>query len=176
MPAAGFFMRGGSGVGLPRCGRRGAGRFPLPLPAWARGFKAAMAAGSYQAAAWRWSSSAGMRSRADSCVAARTTGGACPARAASSQRTAHRHQRSPATRPGKPHCGCGVTRSLPTDTVKARKSAVITAQTVCAPGSEATDRQQPSRRKPVSGSWEQATSGAPRTLRSGGRSAGVGGR
>ena len=51
-----------------------------------------------------------MRSAAAS-VASITTGGAAPAALASAQRDAHRHQRSPARRPGKPRDG--VTRSLP---------------------------------------------------------------
>jgi hypothetical protein len=39
--------------------------------------------------------------------------GAWPASSASCQRGAHKHQRPPGLRPGKPNCGIGVERSLP---------------------------------------------------------------
>ena len=52
-------------------------------------------------------------SSAEACVASSTTGGATPASSASCQRAATTHQRSPGTRPGNIHCGCGVTRSFP---------------------------------------------------------------
>jgi hypothetical protein len=52
-------------------------------------------------ACWR-SSPNSIHSRTEAWVDARTTGGAAPASNASFQRDAHRHQRSPATRPGKP--------------------------------------------------------------------------
>ena len=54
-------------------------------------------------------------SSAEACVASSTTGGATPASSASCQRAATTHHRSPATRPGNIHCGCGVTRSFPAD-------------------------------------------------------------
>ncbi len=47
------------------------------------------------------------------CVASSTTGGATPARSASTQRLAHRHHRSPGASPAKPNSGRGVDRSLP---------------------------------------------------------------
>ena len=68
-------------------------------------------------------------SRAEMCVASRMTGGATPASSASFHRSAHRHQRSPGRRPGKPKCGTGVDRSFPRAAEKARNSAVISAQT-----------------------------------------------
>jgi hypothetical protein len=49
---------------------------------------------------------------------------------ASCQRAAHKHQRSPGCKPGKPTSGTGVDKSLPRDFENARNSAVITAQTV----------------------------------------------
>ena len=54
---------------------------------------------------------------------------ATPASSASCQRPAHRHQRSPGTRPPNPCSGRGVERSLPTDALNSRKSSVMTAQT-----------------------------------------------
>ena len=61
------------------------------------------------------------------------------------QRGAHRHHLSPGFNPAKPKAGAGVERSLPTLLLKARKSAVITAQTVCEPTSSGPVLQQPSR-------------------------------
>jgi hypothetical protein len=49
---------------------------------------------------------------------------------ASCHRGAHRHQRSPGFRPGKPNSGCGVDRSLPRDLENSRNAEVITAQIV----------------------------------------------
>src|SRR4029453_641737 len=63
-------------------------------------------------------------------VARKTTRGAWFASNASCQRGAHRHQRSPGLRPGKPSSGTGVERSLPRDFEKSRNAALITAQTV----------------------------------------------
>jgi hypothetical protein len=56
--------------------------------------------------------------------------GAWSASSASRQRSAHKHQRSPGLRPGKPNCGIGVERSLPRDLENSRNAAVMTAQTV----------------------------------------------
>ncbi len=89
-----------------------------------------------------------------------------PARYASSQRAAHRHQRSPALSPAKAHSGRGVLRSLPRDLENARNWAVMIAQTVCEPRSSGPVEQHPLRVKPVSGSIEQVRSGPPRMLRS----------
>ena len=58
-----------------------------------------------RSSACRISYSSGTTSSACSCVAIRTTGGAAPASAASSQRAAHRHQRSPDTSPGNMELG-----------------------------------------------------------------------
>jgi hypothetical protein len=55
------------------------------------------------------------------CVASRTTGGATPDWSASRQRSTQRHQRSPGLRPGKPHSGLGVDRSLPRDPCECQK-------------------------------------------------------
>lgn len=99
--------------------------------------------------------------RAASLVALRMTGGATPAWAASSQRAAQRHQRSPGWRPGNPYSGSGVERSLPRDLLKARKAAVISAQTVWLPWSWASVRQHPSRKNPVMGSVLHGRSGPP---------------
>ena len=60
--------------------------------------------------------------RAALCVARRTTRGAWPASNASCQRDAHKHQRSPGFRPGKPNWGIGVERSLPRDLEKSRNA------------------------------------------------------
>ncbi len=83
--------------------------------------------------------------RAALCVARRTTRGAWPASNASCQRDAHKHQRSPGFRPGKPNSGIGVERSLPRDLEKSRNAAVITAQTVWQPMSSCPVLQHPSR-------------------------------
>src|SRR5690348_6580760 len=85
------------------------------------------------------------------------------------QRGAHRHQRLPGFRPGKPKAGIGVERSLPAALEKARKSAVITTQTVWLPTSSGLVSQQPLRKKPVAGSKEQLSSLSPSTLRDGRR-------
>ena len=58
-----------------------------------------------QALACRSRSSSGTTASVSSCVAASTTGGATPAASASRQRPTHRHQRSPARRPGKAPLG-----------------------------------------------------------------------
>ncbi len=58
-----------------------------------------------------------------------------PASSASRQRAAHRHQRSPACRPGNWYSGCGVVRSLPRPAEKSRNSALTRAHTVCEPTS-----------------------------------------
>src|SRR5262249_41818135 len=86
---------------------------------------------------------------APSCVARNTPRGGSPASSASCQRGAHRHQRSPGLRPGKPNSGIGVERSFPRDLENARKSAVMTAQTVWLPKSSSPVLQQPSRKNPV---------------------------
>ena len=103
-------------------------------------------------------SSIGTTSSARACVAPSTTSGATPASCASSQRDAHRHQRSPGFTPSKPHSGRGVERSFPAARLNARNSSVITAQTVWLPRSSGPVAQHASRKKPVSGSaraWEQ---------------------
>jgi hypothetical protein len=61
------------------------------------------------------------------------------------QRVAHRHQRSPGCKPGKPISGTGVLRSLPRDLLNARNSFVISAQTKWAPMSSGPVSQQPVR-------------------------------
>src|ERR1051326_4498120 len=78
-------------------------------------------------------------------VARSTTRGGWPASNASCQRGAHRHQRSPGLRPGKPNSGTGVDRSLPRDLENSRKEAVITTHTVWLPKSSRPVLQQPSR-------------------------------
>src|SRR5690606_10263877 len=87
--------------------------------------------------------SSGINSSTATCVAARYTGGATPASQASFQRDAHKHQRSPGFRPGKP--GPGVIRSLPAAFENSRNSRVILAQTTCTPTSSRPVLQQPSR-------------------------------
>ena len=82
---------------------------------------------------------------------------------------AHRHQRSPGCRPGKPHCRLGVERSLPAAFENARNSAVITTQTVCEPTSSGPVLQQPSRKKPVMGDVQQVASLPPSTFLAFGR-------
>ena len=89
--------------------------------------------------------------------------GAQPASIASRQRGAHKHQRSPGLRPGKPNWGIGDERSLPQDLENSRNAAVMTAQTVWL--SSPLVLQQPSRKKPVLGSVEQTSSRSPRTFR-----------
>lgn len=68
-------------------------------------------------------------------VAARMTGGAHSASNASCQRVTHKHQRSPATSPGKPNSGTGVLRSFPRAKLNSRDSSVVIAQTMCRPRS-----------------------------------------
>src|SRR5262245_21340087 len=104
-------------------------------------------------------------SRAPSCVARKTTRGACPASSASCQRGAQRHQRSPGLSPRNPNSGTGVDRSLPRDLENARNAAVMTAQTVWLPMSSRAVSQQPSRKNPVMGFTEQISSCSPSTLR-----------
>src|ERR1019366_3023955 len=103
--------------------------------------------------------------RAPSWVARKTTRGAWLASNASCQRGAHKHQRSPGFRPGKPNCGTGVERSLPCDLEKPRNAEVITTQTVWLPTSSRPVLQQPSRSNPVMGLFVQALTGSPSTLR-----------
>ncbi len=105
-----------------------------------------------------------MRS-ASSFVADRTTVGAHPAWRASSQREAHRHQRSPGFNPGNPNSGRGVDRSFPRVRVNSRNASVTMAQTVCEPRSIGPVSQQPFRKTPVTGSSEHVASGRPRTFR-----------
>jgi len=65
--------------------------------------------------AWRLRSRSEQWAKAALCVARRTTRGAWLASNASCQRDAHKHQRSPGFRPGKPSSGIGVERLLPRD-------------------------------------------------------------
>src|SRR3546814_1767887 len=113
------------------------------------------------ACAWRWPSAT--NSSVFSCVASSTTSGAKPACRASSQRAAHRHQRSPSCSPPKPYSGRGVDRSLPTARENCRNSSVTMMQTVCTPRSDASVSQQPLRVRPVSGSKEQGCNSPPST-------------
>ena len=98
------------------------------------------------------------------CVASSTTGGATPASSASSQRLTHRHHRSPGLRPAKRHWGRGVIKSLPRSSEKRKKSSVTRAHNTWVPRSSGPVWQQPSRKKPVNGSYEQACNGPPSTL------------
>ena len=107
----------------------------------------------------------GITSSACSAVASRMTGGATPACQASSQRWAHRHQRSPGFSPANRSSGRGVLRSLPWAREKSRNAWVTLVQTTCCPASSLRVRQQPSRKYPVNGSKEQARKGPPSTLR-----------
>jgi hypothetical protein len=109
-------------------------------------------------------SSKSQNARHASCVAARTTLGACPASSASCHRGAHKHHLSPGCRPGKPNCRFGVDRSFPAAFEKARNSAVRTTQTVCDPTSSGPVLQQPSRKKPVIGDVQQVASLPPSTF------------
>ena len=102
------------------------------------------------------------------CVAPSTTGGVGQ-RDAPEPAPAHTHQRSPGSRPSGLHSGRGVERSLPASLLKARNSSVITAQTVCEPTSSGPVEQQPSRKKPVTGAFEQGSSSPPTTFTSGSR-------
>jgi hypothetical protein len=61
------------------------------------------------------------------------------------QRAAHKHQRSPGFRPGKPISGTGVLRSLPRDLLNASISSVISAHIIWAPTSSGPVSQQPVR-------------------------------
>src|SRR3954471_1243503 len=109
-------------------------------------------------------SSKSQNARHASCVAARTTFGACPASSASCHRGAQRHHLSPGCRPGKPNCRLGVDKSFPAAFEKARNSAVRTTQTVCDPTSSGPVLQQPSRKKPVIGEVQQVASLPPSTF------------
>src|SRR5215217_4762547 len=109
-------------------------------------------------------SSKSQNARHASCVAARTTLGACPASSASCHRGAHKHHLSPGCRPGKPNCRFGVDRSFPAALENARNSAVRTTQTVCDPTSSGPVLQHPSRKKPVIGDVQQVASLPPRTF------------
>ena len=80
-------------------------------------------------------------------LTSRSTFGALPFVSASSQRDAHKHQRSPAFSPGNLP-GMGVERSLPFALVNFRKSSVTTAATAWTPKSPSVTRQNPSRLKP----------------------------
>src|SRR4029078_3573964 len=102
--------------------------------------------------------------RQASCVAARTTLGACPASSASCHRGAHKHHLSHAVKPGKPNCRFGVDRSLPAAFENARNSAVRTTQTVCDPTSSGPVLPQQSRKKPVIGDVQQVASLPPSTF------------
>src|SRR4029078_2323094 len=93
--------------------------------------------------------------RQASCVAARTTLGACPASSASCHRGAHKHHLSHAVKPGKPNCRFGVDRSLPAAFENARNSAVRTTQTVCDPTSSGPLLQRPAPKKPAHGDVQQ---------------------
>ena len=66
--------------------------------------------------------------------------------------------------------GRGVERSFPARRLNVRNSSVMTAQTVWLPVSSSQVAQDPSRKKPVSGSVEQGRSSPPTTLTSGSRS------
>ena len=92
-------------------------------------------------------------------------GARSPHSSASRQRGAHKHQRSPGLRPGKPNWGIGVERSLPEDLENSRNAAVMTAQTVWLPRSSGLVLQQPSRKNPDLGIIEQTSSLSPRTFR-----------
>src|SRR5258708_38851715 len=70
---------------------------------------------------------------APSWVARSTTRGAIAASTASRQRGAHRHQRSPGLRPGKPEPGIGVDRSLPRAAENFRKTPAITTHAAALP-------------------------------------------
>lgn len=115
--------------------------------------------------AWVIRSSNAQISSAASWVASNNTGGAKPARRASSQRAAQRHQRSPGESPAKPYSGRGVERSFPAALLKFRNAALTSAQTTCSPISSGPVLQQPSRKNPVSGATEQGNKGPPSTLR-----------
>ena len=91
------------------------------------------------------SASSGIIWRARSFVEASTTGAGTPSPYACSQRSATTHHRSPGLRPGKPHSGRGVVRSLPTACWCARNSSVMTAHTACTPRSSGPHEQLPSR-------------------------------
>src|ERR1051326_512904 len=117
--------------------------------------------------AWRFRSFRSQNASAPSWVARSTTLGGCPARNASCQRGAHRHQRSPSFNPAKPNSGRGVERSLPRDFENSRNSSVITTHTVWLPTSCGLVLQQPSRKKPVIGATEQDSRVPPNTLRGG---------
>ena len=96
--------------------------------------------------------------------ASNTTGGANPASLASSQRAAHKHQRSPATRPLKPYSGRGVLKSLPRLIENAKNSSVTWQQTVWLPVSSMPVSQQPVRVKPVNGLMLQVCNVVPKTF------------
>ena len=97
--------------------------------------------------------------------ASKITGGAKPASLASSQRAAHKHQRSPALNPPKSYSGRGVLKSLPRFTENAKNSSVTWQQTVWLPVSSGPVSQQPLRVKPVSGSRLQVCRVVPNTFR-----------
>jgi hypothetical protein len=84
------------------------------------------------------------------------------------QRAAHKHQRSPGFRPGKPISGTGVLRSLPRDLLNASISSVISAHIIWAPTSSGPVSQQPVRQNPLVGRMEHVSSFSPRTFRSSG--------
>lgn len=70
----------------------------------------------------------------------------------------------PGFKPAKRLSGRGVTRSFPREREYARNSAVTWAHTTWVPWSCALVLQQPSRKKPVTGSKEHATSAVPNTF------------
>ncbi len=95
---------------------------------------------------------------------ASSTGGAQPASSASRQRLAHRHQRWPALRPAKRYAGLGVTKSFPRERENVKNASVRRTHTKWDPWSDISVLQQPSRKYPVTGSNEQASSAVPRTF------------
>ena len=98
-------------------------------------------------------------------LASNITGGAKPASLASNQRDAHKHQRSPATKPSKPYSGLGVVKSFPFEYEKAKNSSVTCVHTVWLPVSSTPVSQQPVRVKPVRGSKLHTCKVVPNTLR-----------
>ena len=92
--------------------------------------------GSYFLNWWYSKSASVIISRAPSCVASRITGGAQPSSDASSHLLAHKHQRSPGSKPGKLNSGLGVIKSLPFSFEYVRNASLTSAHTVCCPESD----------------------------------------
>jgi len=90
--------------------------------------------------------------------------GAHSALAASTQRLMQRHHWSPASNPGNWYSGLGVVRSFPFCRLNCKNASVTIAQTKWLPTSSSFVLQQPSLKKPVSGSNEQGIRGSPNTL------------